>query len=183
MIDNLFIHETPLTGNLAKVQVLERMMSLLEKTRQKLRMLDVGCGNLNLWYGSSIIPKYAHKLSLHCIDVGFKGINEANSVIKRQKWDNVVKTQLLSVYELSKVFKEESFDVVVSTQVLEHLKHIKRALTEIHRVLKPRGLAFFTLDSAHYRRRENLLRKAIRERFVFSLEMRNIMLGLSVKRK
>jgi len=146
-LQELFTHENPLTGNLAKVQVLERLASLLENTpaQDVLKVLDVGCGDLNLWYGSSIISKYGYKLDLYCTDIDSNKLKQANNIIAKQKWNDIVKVRSVSVYELSKVFTSETFDVVVSTQVLEHLKNVKKALVEIYKVLKRGG------DSLLYR--------------------------------
>ena len=41
-------------------------------------------------------------------------------------------------------FGEESWDYILSDQVLEHLRHPWRAAEEIHRILRPGGLAIVT---------------------------------------
>lgn len=39
-------------------------------------------------------------------------------------------------------FKDNTFDVVICTQVYEHVPNAKKLFTEIHRVLKPRGVCY-----------------------------------------
>ncbi len=42
---------------------------------------------------------------------------------------------------LAMQFEDESFDCVIANHVLEHVSDVDRALAEIHRVLKPQGMA------------------------------------------
>lgn len=42
-------------------------------------------------------------------------------------------------------FPKESFDLVITQDVLEHVRHPDRAIREITRVLKPRGVHIFTV--------------------------------------
>src|SRR5215208_7835716 len=48
-------------------------------------------------------------------------------------------------------FADESFDLVFSSNVLEHVRCLSSLLTEMHRVLKPTGLAVHILPSPAWR--------------------------------
>ncbi len=58
--------------------------------------------------------------------------------------DEQSKADILINPETSWPFPDEYFDVILSTQVLEHVKDIKITVNEIHRVLKPDGIAIFS---------------------------------------
>lgn len=42
-------------------------------------------------------------------------------------------------------FREEAFDVVISIAVFEHIQNVPKAVSEIHRVLKPGGVAYVNI--------------------------------------
>lgn len=42
-------------------------------------------------------------------------------------------------------FKDNSYDIVLNNHVLEHISNDKRAIKEIQRILKPRGIAIITV--------------------------------------
>ena len=50
-------------------------------------------------------------------------------------------------------FENEFFDLVLHLDVLEHVFHPFKALAEIHRTLKPRGICLFTAPTYHDRTR------------------------------
>ncbi len=48
-------------------------------------------------------------------------------------------------------FGDDSFDVVFSSNVLEHIPHLEEFQTELHRVLKPGGVAVHIVPSSSWR--------------------------------
>jgi ubiquinone/menaquinone biosynthesis C-methylase UbiE len=65
------------------------------------------------------------------------------SGLKRaQEDDHGADLVLMSAEHLA--FKDDLFDIVLLIEVLEHVKDDRKALEEIHRVLKPGGLAILT---------------------------------------
>lgn len=48
-------------------------------------------------------------------------------------------------------FPDESFDTVFSSNVLEHIRHLPHMLAELHRVIKPGGLAVHILPTPTWR--------------------------------
>jgi ubiquinone/menaquinone biosynthesis C-methylase UbiE len=54
-----------------------------------------------------------------------------------------------SVLEMRDVYADGFFDLVVSFSVMEHLPRPERALAEMHRVLKPGGLAIIGMPAVN----------------------------------
>ena len=54
-----------------------------------------------------------------------------------------------SVYDLDKMFSLNSFDTVICLGVLTHLQNVGLAVEQIEKVLKPSGLALFSLHNAY----------------------------------
>jgi len=90
------------------------------------RLIDIGCGNKP--YAGLLKPFVSehigvdHSLTLH----GTTNIDIMSSA-----------------YEIP--VADESFDSALSTAVLEHLEEPERALRECHRVLKPGGVAVYSV--------------------------------------
>ncbi len=108
---------------------------LLPHLRPGLRLLDVGCGPGTITAGlaKAVAPgevtgmdRAESQLDLAREHAALQGANNAKFVCG-------------SVYELP--FADGEFDVVLAHAVFEHLKEPVAALREIHRVLKPGGLA------------------------------------------
>jgi len=55
-------------------------------------------------------------------------------------------------------FDDNIFDVVFSSNVMEHIPHLEEFQTEIHRVLKPGGIALHILPSSSWRAWTNITR-------------------------
>lgn len=137
---------TELTGNLAKVKVLQELARLMEEG-SKTRVLDIGCVGLQpLQFWEPLLDEGPVKFELYGIDIA--GIKKAKELVTTKGWKNV-RLQEGDGYFLHTIFEEGYFDVVVATQVLEHIAHLDRFLSQARRVVKPGGQVFFTLDSAH----------------------------------
>lgn len=97
-------------------------------------VLEIGFGTgLNLPY----YPKQMKKLTTVDVNPGM------NALAKKriQDSDITVENHVLNGENLP--FADESFDSVVSTWTLCSIAHVKQALKEIYRVLKPGGRFFF----------------------------------------
>lgn len=99
------------------------------------KILDVGCGN---GFFLSYLKGFK---DLYGIDFSEKGIQIAKTKNK------AVKFAVGSSYALP--YDDSSFDYVVTSEVLEHLKEIKTAITQIHRVLKEGGYSVNLLPFKH----------------------------------
>ena len=145
---DLFNMDIEIPGNLAKVQVIQELINILQ-SESDLKILDVGCGpTLEFWKPLLNIPTLSSNFMLYGIDFAEK-IKEAQAIVEEFRWGNV-KLREGSGYELSNLFEHDSFDIIVSTQVLEHIRDLKKFCKEMHKVCRFGGLIFLTLDSAHY---------------------------------
>jgi len=159
-MDGLFDYKGEITGNLAKVQVLEELSEILSNNNKKMKILDVGCVGIipfEIW--TPLLSNSKYDFDLYGVDI--QGIEKAKEIIKRQGWKNVQIMQC-SGYDLSKSFQKDYFDIIVSTQVLEHIKYIILFLKNIYDVAKEGGIIFLTLDSAHYPRNFGIKRLVMR---------------------
>ena len=108
-----------------------------------LNVLEIGCG---AGYGLEIIHSYAEMITTVDID-------ESSLTYAQNKYDqpniNFIHADILEGIK----FEDNSFDYVISFQVIEHFTHknVKKYLSEIQRVLKPGGKAFFTTPNRNTR--------------------------------
>lgn len=94
-----------------------------------LRLLDVGCGVGDF---PEAIAHYCPELKVYGVDISKKAISLAKKRVKRVSF---------SVADVQKLpFKDENFDAVTCFDLLEHVEDPQKALVEIYRVLKPKGV-------------------------------------------
>ncbi|MBI2146845.1 class I SAM-dependent methyltransferase [Candidatus Woesearchaeota archaeon] len=101
-------------------------------------LLDAGCG------GGLYSLEFARRgFQVTGVDIDEENIKNAAALAEKMALPaTFVKA---SLYALP--FKDGTFDQVLCTEVLEHLTEDKKALSEIARVLKPGGIAYFTFPS------------------------------------
>jgi len=99
--------------------------------------LDVGCG-----FGESLlgVPIEWH---LYGLDYSRHNVEAAKAILKERA---VIKQG--GIYEIP--FETSSMDVCCCLEVLEHIEDDDRALKEIYRVLKPRGLLILSVPFTYY---------------------------------
>jgi SAM-dependent methyltransferase len=96
-------------------------------------VLEIGGGN---GYQANLIASLGVKVE--SIDINpFTGMNKEFDV---KQYDGRILP-----------FEDSSFDVVFSSNVLEHIKDLEFSLGEIHRVLRPNGLAVHILPTSSWR--------------------------------
>jgi SAM-dependent methyltransferase len=126
-----------------KAAKIERMLDL-DRTSRSLTVLDIGCGSGGISQHIATLPA-SHEV--HAVD----------TVDTRVVTDGYA-FQLVDGTALP--FPEEMFDVVLSNHVIEHVGQVaaQRAhLDEVHRVLKPSGVAYLAVPNRwrliepHYR--------------------------------
>ncbi|MCC6486588.1 MAG: class I SAM-dependent methyltransferase [Candidatus Hydrogenedentes bacterium] len=100
--------------------------------QDQLRVLD--CGAWNGWFLSYNVPQIAQRIALD-FDSHFASELRAEGV------DFV----LADMEKGGLPFHENSLDLVAMTSTLEHLSCPEKMATEIHRILKPGGVAFVTV--------------------------------------
>ncbi len=119
----------------------------------------IGCfysRSLHRQYLDAVISRKAPLVSRTVLDVGSKNrrydhlfplADPLVAIDRRPGQDNVMAADALQL-----PFKNHSFDVVLSFEVLEYIPSTDVALSEIARVLKPRGVFIFSvpfLDPVH----------------------------------
>tara|TARA_Y100001972_G_scaffold128907_1_gene192613 strand:+ start:6348 stop:7109 length:762 start_codon:yes stop_codon:yes gene_type:complete len=104
--------------------------------KEKLRVLDVGCGNgiISLNVGTLGVQVLA-------LDVSEKAISMAKT---RNKFKNVC-FQVLPAEGLSTI--KEKFDVVICSEVLEHLTDPSGLLSELHNMMTNNGMLIVTVPN------------------------------------
>jgi ubiquinone/menaquinone biosynthesis C-methylase UbiE len=105
----------------------------LPQLRSGWRVLDAGCGpgTITLGLAQRVAPGKAVGIDVEDLQFG-----KARAEAQRRSLN--VEFRKASVYELP--FQDHFFDAVFSHALLEHLSDPGAALTEMRRVLKPRGL-------------------------------------------
>jgi ubiquinone/menaquinone biosynthesis C-methylase UbiE len=85
-------------------------------------------------------------------DISKTGISMTKKSLKEEKLSAQFKE--CSCYEKFP-FKDNSFDAIISTQVIHHNYHDKVlfCISEIERVVKPRGIIFITVSANKYKSR------------------------------
>ncbi|QIE58309.1 class I SAM-dependent methyltransferase [Rasiella rasia] len=99
-------------------------------------VLEIGCGE---GYGLDIISRKSKSLTV---------IDKNKKVLKKIKRKYPNTSVLMQNITPSLKLNDNSFDVIVSFQVLEHIKDADAFIKEIHRVLKPDGIAYITTPNS-----------------------------------
>jgi len=106
-------------------------------------VLEVGCGNGNLWYANRDRIPPALRLMLTDFSEGM--VDEA-----RGRLGDLATYRVADVQELP--FADESFDLVVANHMLFHVPDRRRALGEIARLLRPDGVLIATTNGRDHLR-------------------------------
>ena len=104
-------------------------------------VLDLGCGDGYYLYFLSNLP-----LKLKLIGFDHDPIVLANA--RKNLSSKKIKLIRGDIFKLP--FKDNSVQKIIMTEVLEHVEDDKRALQEIFRVLKPKGVLVITVPSLDY---------------------------------
>jgi len=100
----------------------------------RLKVLDAGMGTGAM--SAAFADNYAGAIDLTGIDVSADMLNQAERRLKQEH----LSAQFLQADVNSLPFDDNTMDVVLVAHVLEHMADPKRALAELHRVLKPGGV-------------------------------------------
>ena len=117
---------------------LGKVIALFKKAGAK-RVLDLGCGA-----GRNLIPLAENGFDAYGIDQASDGLKIAKRELSRRN----LKAKLAKGNVFTNLpYKDGFFDALISVQVMQHAtpSRIKKGIAEMHRVLKPGGLAFITL--------------------------------------
>lgn len=108
----------------------EGILSYLDPQADEL-ILDIGCGN-----GRDLIPILRNGSRVIGVDISPCMIEEA----RRELEGHCLRNFELKVGDAEKLpFPDGHFDKVIASEVIEHIPDWKKSLSEMHRVLKPKG--------------------------------------------
>ncbi len=122
-----------------------KILTLFKKHDVK-KILDLGCGS-----GRHVIYFAKRGFDVYGIDIAKEGIKIAKDWLEKKKLQASFK--IGSIYK-KLPYQDNFFDAVISTNVIHHakIKDIKKAIREIERVLKPKGLIFITVRKRKFRK-------------------------------
>lgn len=114
---------------------IKRFLKANKENHKKLRILDAGCGPglYSIFFGQK-----GHKVI--GVDLDNKKIETARKISEALG----INTEFLTASILRLPFENESFDIVICSDVIEHIKEDKKALLELNRVLKGKGILILT---------------------------------------
>lgn len=110
------------------------------------RILDLGCGS-----GRHVVYFAKKNFDVCGIDIAEEGIKIAKEWLKKEKLRANLK--IGSIYK-KLPYKDSFFDAVISTNTIHHarIETIRRAIGEMERVLKPKGLIFITVRKRKFKK-------------------------------
>ena len=122
-----------------------KIVKLFKKKSVK-KVLDLGCGS-----GRHTVYLAKRGFKVYGVDIAPKGIKITKDWLKKEKVQANLK--IGSIYR-KLPYQDDFFDAVISTQVIHHekIENIRKAIKEIERVLKPKGLLFVTVRKRKFKK-------------------------------
>jgi len=124
---------------------LPKIAKLLQKREAK-KILDLGCGS-----GRHTVFLAKYGFEVYGIDIAPKGIKMTGDWLRKEKLKANLK--IGSIYKRLP-YRNNFFDAIISTQTIHHqrIQAIRRAIKEIERILRPKGLIFITVRKRKFRK-------------------------------
>lgn len=142
------------------------------QTKPRSRILEIGCGPARLWLNNfDRIPQHWH-ITLSDFSAGM--LQEAQHNLQAVRHD--FSFQQFDAQSIP--FKDKSFDIVIANHMLYHVPDLHKALSEIRRVLTPKGRFYAATNGLEHlqeigdfvRRVEPTYRAGLVPRDAFNLE-------------
>lgn len=105
-------------------------------TKKKIKILDVGCGDGV--YEKKIAGRYKN-LNFYGADISINQLSNTENLFKQIKIVDVDNQRL--------PYPSQKFDIIICSEILEHLFWPDRLVSEISRLLKPRGALLVTVPN------------------------------------
>lgn len=112
------------------------ILKVVSKNLKGKTVLDIGCG-----LGESTVFLAKHGAKVTGIDISEKALNVGKKLAKVHGVNNLVSFKIGDIQKLP--YKNESSDIIIGKAVLHHV-NLPKAVKEVHRVLKPKGIAIFS---------------------------------------
>lgn len=123
------------------------------------RILEIGCGNGSLWKGQKV-PKHCQIL---LTDISEGMINDAKENLENL---DCFSFQQMDCQEIP--YETNQFDIVIANYVLFYVHDIKQTLSEISRILKPKGTFFCSTYGQEHMKEISQMVKEFDSRIVLS---------------
>lgn len=107
------------------------ILSLIKKLKGVKNILDAGCG-----YGLYSLTLARKGYSLSSLDIEKKRIDQVNEYKKKLSLSNI-DAKIASITKIP--LEKNKFDLAICSEVIEHIKDDQKAVSEITRVVKPKG--------------------------------------------
>lgn len=117
------------------VKIFNEMYKMIGNVSGK-RVLEYGCGNG--WITLELASK--HNIRMDTFDISQTAIIQTKNKLIERGLEHRCTVKKMSAEELE--YEDSAFDIIFGFAILHHLE-LKKAISELYRVLKPSGIAFF----------------------------------------
>lgn len=124
------------------------------KLKENMKILEIGCGNGELWKRNS--DRIPENCELYLTDISKGMIKDAEENLQELKWK--IKFKAVDIENIE--FENNTFDVVICNHVLYYVKNKEKAFSEVKRVLKDNGIFYAsTIGKDHMKDMINLAKE------------------------
>lgn len=121
----------------------------------KVSILELGCGDGRLWQKNLDKIPEGWDITLTDFSPGMLEDTKKNLTLNLKRFKfNIVDVQHIP-------YKDNSFDVVIANHMLYHVTNVDKALSEIYRILKPKGYFYAsTVGKNHMKEMREIVKRA-----------------------
>ncbi|WP_368490263.1 methyltransferase domain-containing protein [Clostridium sp. BJN0013] len=121
----------------------------------KVSILELGCGDGRLWQKNLDKIPEGWDITLTDFSPGMLEDTKKNLMLNLKRFKfNIVDVQHIP-------YKNNSFDVVIANHMLYHVTNVDKALSEIYRILKPKGYFYAsTVGKNHMKEMREIVKRA-----------------------
>lgn len=127
-------------GDMALKRRASKILKGLELTKED-KIIDVGCGDGFFLY---LLGNLSSEVDLTGFDFDKIVLDNARKNL------DIKEIKLLKGTAVGMPFSGKTFDKAIMTEVLEHIDNDKKALSEVYRILKPKGILLLTVPNYNF---------------------------------